>query len=270
MSKSQRTKKIPFSEIFQKKENLAVFFTDDILANFQITDKILLWSKKTGTSSSADESSQKPFESVYFLFSDFQVTFFKALLKDYNVSVEGKSFILHQAKPGVIINLNKDNERFMKKWSRHSNKVIIGQGKQVNVKLVPAPEDPHKIIDKASEILNLPPAKPALKLSQTEFNPDKVKKTQSTGKYVIAVNSFWKRKLVLRKLSKTIDTNSSLVIVCPTQATPIIRPKLPLSLKQIISECYGAVRIISDDEKLRNLLKQLGFNVTSHKAFMKL
>lgn len=259
MTVNRRTSKnIAFSDIFQRKKQLFVLFSDDMAANYRIAESILNWREER---QEENQETGGRFESLYFLFPEFQKNFFTALLRSYSISVNSLSFSATAVNSAVVVNLNR-NGKILRKWSHQNRNVTMGSGKYVNVKFLPAPVDPEKIIIKVSELLRLPSPKPALNIDKTDYSPKKIKDKAPTYKTVVAVNNFLKRKATLRKIAKNNTADiKTITTVSATEKKWPFTVNLPLDLKGIVDECCGAKAIITDDAKLRFVLEKLGFKV---------
>lgn len=259
---------IPFSEIFSKKENLIIIFSNDLAVNYRIVSRIIHWSRDCGKNADKDTvdnstiPSESTFRSVYFLFPDFQMDFFSALLAKETVIVRKLSYKPEKQRSGIVINLN-DDKKLLKEWATAGNNVIMGLGKHVNVKFKPTPTDPEVVIREVTGLLNLTLREKALNLENTRYNPSKINTATKTGKIVIAVNGFWKNKSLQRRIkNNTIGEFATEIVLCPTEKRWFFSPEVKLDLKQIIDQCYGTQSIITDDEQLKEVLLELGFQVS--------
>lgn len=260
---SRAKNNISFSGIFHNKENLVIIFADDLWENYQSVTQLTQLVHSVNHKNNGGESHKSIFKKIYFLFPDFQITFFQTLLSQYEVNVKDQKFMLPRQAEGVIVNLSINNS-LTKKWLNNPHKVVVGRGKNINVKFVPPIERSDLIIKKVIELLNLPPIKSDFSIHNTSFNSQKVGTSSTNGKYVLAINGFLMRKLVLRKLFKlNTPIKKSDMVICPTKTKILLTPDRPLNLEEIVLQCYGSDKIITDDPKLEKLLQKLDFKVYS-------
>ena len=244
-------KTVSFSQIFNDKKSLTIYFPSDISLTFRIVKEIHNWIPC--------------FQTLLFVFPAFQRDFYKALIKEQQVKIVSPEDLRPLKEQDLILILSKE-KKIQKLAECNGSPAMFGYGREVNVRFQPFPEDPLELCKKLMELLNIPSANSEVGVDFPPKNHEFQLDEELERKYILDLHNPYNRLRAIQKVNKITPPYEYLSIKTkyPQRHSRLIRvssdPQSPkqypfkVNLYEIMKQCMQAKIIITDNRDFYELL----------------
>jgi len=244
-------KTVSFSRIFNDKKSITIYFPSDISLTFRIVKEIHNWIPC--------------FQSLLFVFPEFQRNFYKSLISEKRVRIVSLEELNHVGEHDLVLILSHES-KIQKVAKGNDSTALFGYGKEVNVRFRPVPRDALELCKKIMELLNIPPTSYEQRVYFPSEDHEFQKEDVIEDKYIIDVHNLYTKLRAVQSIKKlpppyeylSIKTKyphrkSKLIKVSSDPKSPTQYP-LKVDLYEVMKHCNQAKRIITDNRPFYELL----------------